>query len=744
MVSRPENDTDGVDVTAKRPLEKTNAPKDLSAVGNKIFEEPPAATQISKGEKASKKTDQGRKQGLKARIGDSAKSTVSAYPTQRPPRKKPAKKPKNTRNTSQKKGLDPEVCSSETMPATQRPTRDGHESNDHEENESEPQNHYESDDYKDNEPHSCTFTKEPSRRDSEFLAEEQEGVKALEAEEVHGNHHKEKDQEPSSLPKELSQEDWELSVEEQEGFKSCAAEEIHNDHDEKDQELLSLPEESPQEWNSASEIQEVSKTGVIAEACNRERSESDITVSPCRINHHEDTITHADKPTTSSPSIKPIQTYNSGAQGLLWAYRVRRKVDRRLIKAGIRLWRKPTTYFHFQPWLQTDLSGCLVPAPVVISRERRANTEPIIEFDGRTVHIVPHEQYWEDVRSHISHPDFLILWKLVEYQACEAAGYRIWRHDRDHLGCRKPGCNAIVSDYHRSTVICYGCGPKSVVRYCSLQHQLEDIGGHWRVCGTWNVLLRSVIDHSTAPSKFARMFPAIKQRHGSATEALYRQKLYCAVTYGHYTLFDPDLTRCKTLCWSKQDPRWPEMDRRVERLLNVAFLDSWNHSILGYLYRLLRELLRSQGEWFESTERLLKQQFESEFSDYKVNTNWREAEAPCQCEWTGNIVPQWNHSSTCWAYAPGADDDGIVSHIKRNEGIVEDYEERFWILRAWRQQHPTQNNWRLRAAGYGFPNVVLDEECYKLGPWWTGWGGAMDNRREEQSDRREQRSLWSA
>ena len=481
----------------------------------------------------------------------------------------------------------------------------------------------------------------------------------------------------------------------------------------------------------------------VEEVLDPEQIATDVEPSPSDIVYGEDLITTADKPALSIPTT-PTHEYGGGVQGLLWAYAMNTEIDETVDDAGIWLWRKPKTYFRAQFLLRTDRFRLPVLAPVVISHKRTGNDEPIIEYDGDTVHIVPREQHWEDVRSHESHPDFLIPWKLSEYQASEAAGYQVWRHDRDLLKCRKPGCDATVSDYHHSAVVCLGCGPKSFVRYCSLQHQLEDIEGHWKECGTWRIVLKRVIDHTTAPSKFARMCPAIKQRHGSRTAALQRQMFCCALTYGHYTLFDSASNRSETLCWSKQDPKWPEMDRRIERLINVAFLDSWNHYVLGYLYRLLRELLRCRGKWSESTERLLKSQLEAEFSDYKVNTNWHNGDAPCQCEWSGRILPRYDHLSTCRDYAPIADDYGPVQRQKFFEAIVEDYEERFWILRAWRQQHPTQSSWRLRAAGFGFPDTILDEECYDMGPGWIGWGGEKDNICEDQGVRGEKRSMRSA
>lgn len=639
LASNPDNDVDGVNVTENPTLGVNSAPDHMSV---RDPEELAAAIRSTKRGKASKKKRQGGKQILNERTKSAAASTVSAYPTQRPPRKKPGRKSINTRESPGGESFGPEESDIEQVSAT-RPL---------------------------------------PRFDQEENIPEQR-----------------------LIPEESSQKD------------------------------IASPESASEEYEE-SEAQP-------REVFGSERIATDLGFCPSDF-VVDSLITTADTPIAFSLPTKLIQKYGSGAKGLLWAYASDTQDDETLDDTGIWLWRKPKTQFRTHTLLRTEMFGHSVLAPVVISHKRTGDDEPIIEFDGKTVHIVPHEQHWEDVRSNESHPDFLIPRKLADYQACEVAGYQVWRHTRDLSECRKPGCDAMVSDYHHSAIVCLRCGPKSLVRYCSLQHQLEDITGHWKECGTWRVIPNLVIDNTTAPSKFARMCPAIKQRHGSRTAALHRQILCCALTYGHYTLFDSASNCSETLCWPKQDPKWPEMDRRVERILNVAFLDSWNHYVLGYLYRLLRELLRSRGEWSRCTEQSLKLQFEAEFSNYKVNTNWHNGDAPCECEWSGKRLPLYDHLSTCWEYAPVADDCGSAWRQRCLEATVEDYERRFWILRAWRQQHPTQNNWRLRAAGYGFPDVIPDEECYELGPGWTGWEGEQDNVCEDQRDHGENRSMRSA
>ena len=447
---------------------------------------------------------------------------------------------------------------------------------------------------------------------------------------------------------------------------------------------------------------------------------TDFKYPPSKGIRREDLIIATDTPALSLPTTS-TQEHGSGVHGLLWAYATNTKVDKFLEDAGIWLWRKPKTHFRPKPLFYIDKFGRSVLAPVVISHNRVRNHEPIVEFDGNTVHIVPCEQSWEDVRSHECHPDFLTAWKLAEYQASEAAGYQVWRYDKNLLRCRKPGCEAMISDYDHAAIVCSGCGPKSSVRYCCLRHQLDDIEGHWKDCGSWKLGLAGVIDYASAPSKFARLCPAIKQEHGSRNCALYRQMLVCALTFGHYTLFDSTSGRSETLGWPKQDPKWPEMDRCIERLLNIAFLDSWNLHILGYLYRVLRELLRSQGQWSKRTEQSLKLQMEAEFRGYKVNAKWDNGDAPCQCEWSGRDLPRHDHLSTCREHAPTASDYGPLRRPKYIQEIVEDYEAKHWLLRAWQQQHPEQSNWRARAAGHGFQDVQFIGNIHESASGWIGW-----------------------
>lgn len=707
--SPSEDSVDGMMVTENTTMREKGAAE--PALGEKVPEETATAMRPSKTAKAVKKNERSGKQVLNQRNNMGATFPISAYPTQRPPRRKYAKKTILTRTTSKARELAPGECDlGQRTTARSQLEMFGYEEKSLEQRvnpgESLPINRTSPESISEEHRESEGRTKEA------LVTSERATDVGLPSNDTVHNH---------ALP--------EFVLEEHEEHEPPTAGEFFNpEHIVTD--VGSLPSHTVHECaslRSAPEDYKESEAHTADGLSESEQTMTDIGFPSSDSVRSGETLTTASKLITLSLLTKPTYGYGSGVQGLLWAFRVNSGVDEVLKDAGVWLWEKPETFFHSQAIQRMMFSGHSFLAPIIVSHQTTWDDKPIIEFDENTIRIVPHKQCWEDVRSNEDHPDFLVPWKLAEYQASEAFGYQIWRHDRDLLECRMLNCNTLVSDYHHSTVVCLGCGPKSLVRYCSLQHQMEDVEEHFKECGTWRVLLQLVIDHATAPSRFALMCPAIKQRHGSRTAALHRQVLYCALSYGHYTLFDPTSNRFETLCWSKEDPKWPEMDRRVERLLNIAFLDSWNHYILGYLFRLLRELLRSRGQWYMSTERHLKQQFEAEFSHYKVNTLWRDGVPPCQCEWTGKVLPRYNHLSTCFEYSPVAYDYGAVWRQNFIEATVTTYEERFWILRAWRQQHPTQNNWRLRAAGYGFANVIPDEGCYELGPGWTGWGGERDN-----------------
>ena len=428
----------------------------------------------------------------------------------------------------------------------------------------------------------------------------------------------------------------------------------------------------------------------------------------------------------SSPIIDVKPAGSRVLQGLKWTYATETEADADLLQAGVWLWNEPCGYLQPYRVFDREMYRHTTLNPVFISHQSTGDAQPMIEYDGTRIHIVPHAMPWPDLRATPGHPDFLVPRKLVEYQASEAAGYHVSRHNRSFLYCRKTGCDAQVVDDNSTSYICPGCGPKTVVRYCSFQHLAEDVKEHWEECGHPDLAINSVIDHVAERSNSYREFPAIKEKHGIRSAARQLQQVFARYHKGHYTLFYPCSLKARTLSWPEADPKSEEMDGRVERLLNIAFLDSDDYYILSYLYRLLRHLLITTGEWDFNTQTALNTQFSMEFANGLLNTLMFSSRPPCECEWTGQHFQQHeSHLAVCSLMPKHG--FGAMSPILGLRAYVERLENRYWILRASRQQHPTEKFWQRRAAGYAFPRVSIGLKMFTLGPGWTGWGGKEDD-----------------
>lgn len=428
----------------------------------------------------------------------------------------------------------------------------------------------------------------------------------------------------------------------------------------------------------------------------------------------------------SSPVPDPKPADSRLVQGLKWTYATRTEADADLLQAGVWLWNEPRGYLQPYRVFGIDTYHSTTLPPVFISHQSTGDTQPMIEYDGTRIHIVPHAMPWLDLRATPGHPDFLVPCKLVEYQASEAAGYHISRHNRSFLYCRKTSCDTQVVDDNSSSYICPGCGPKTVVRYCSFQHLAEDVKDHWEECGHPDLVITSVIDHVAERSNSYREFPAIKEKHGIRSAALQFQQVFARYDKGHYTLFYPCSLKARTLSWPEADPKAKEMNERIERLLNIAFLDTTDYHILSYLYRILRHLLITAGEWDFDTQTALNTQFSMEFADGSFNTLTFSSQPPCECEWIGQRLQQSeSHLAVC-SLMP-SNGFGVTFPVLGLRAYVERLENRYWILRASRQQHPTEEFWQRRATGYGFPGVSTGLKTFTLGPGWTGWGGKEDD-----------------
>ena len=181
------------------------------------------------------------------------------------------------------------------------------------------------------------------------------------------------------------------------------------------------------------------------------------------------------------PVGQDLPAYQEWAHAQPWVYYSEDLIDGRLLSPGIKLFLKPPG------WLPEKRS--CTPLRAVTLQARITGQQPLIRYDpvcDRLV-ITPHTEPLADLRQFELHPDWLPTEKLVEYQAVEMSGHVVWRHDRNYLPCALPTCTKICRDNDHSTQLCLGCGPRSVIRYCSRKHQHEDLGEHWDECGVCTI-----------------------------------------------------------------------------------------------------------------------------------------------------------------------------------------------------------------------------------------------------------------
>ncbi|KAL8739634.1 MAG: hypothetical protein Q9190_007579, partial [Brigantiaea leucoxantha] len=355
---------------------------------------------------------------------------------------------------------------------------------------------------------------------------------------------------------------------------------------------------------------------------------------------------------TPDELLQPQVSLAGNITDLKWTYITCTEFDKTLLEAGIWLFEKPLTLFRPQPKTFIADSDRLLDAPLVVRKSLDGLSPSNVSFNGNVLMLEAHSSPAAELRSLNKHPDFLTPSRLAEYQAVECAGFRVWRHDRDTLTCRRAGCTVECSDWDRRTVICYGCGPKTIIRYCTVQHKLEDLSEHWSECGNSTLLIEQVIDHTTEPPLFSYLCPAIRDVTNLDSLENYFQRNYAQTSMGHYTIIDPDTQLAQALFWPIQTDsdvaRSKEMDARIERCLNLALFDHTNDTVIAYLYRLIRECLRLHGSWTERHADSLNHQFWLQFEagiprEFAAST----AEPLCECEWVGPEFPDSEHVEGC-------------------------------------------------------------------------------------------------
>lgn len=416
--------------------------------------------------------------------------------------------------------------------------------------------------------------------------------------------------------------------------------------------------------------------------------------------------------------ISPL--ISNGAMGLIWTYATHTEVDKDLLRAGIWLFEKVPNYFKSQPYVYRRHGKKLEQAPVVLRSLGGKDASLHVQFDGEVLYINTHGSPWPDMRFKLSHPDMLPVSRLIEYQAAESMGLDIWRHDRNLLDCRLLGCKCKLSDINHSTIICAGCGSKSIIRYCSVEHQVLDLKMHWRECGHRKLIIKRVIDQTTEPARFKQLCPAIRDCKNTRSFANFRRNLYTRLTYGRYTIFNPKTGHPTVLVWSRKNHSHVEMERRVERLLNCALFDQRNKTMVTFLYRMVRKCLQSKSAFSPEMRDTLTRQFKDEFG---LDASRIENDEVCECEWEGENLPENMHLPNCRKLYRNFSEQFQKTGMR---GYLEMYDKRYWILRAWQQQHPSVKRWRDRVAGKGFPDEA-EGTSPSLGPGFVCWGAKQND-----------------
>ena len=271
------------------------------------------------------------------------------------------------------------------------------------------------------------------------------------------------------------------------------------------------------------------------------------------------------------------------------------------------------------------------------------------------------------------------------------------------LACRY--CDKILSDMDPNTVICNGCGPHSMTRYCSDQHMLLDLYYHEITCGY--IPLDFLLSMESMPKHFAKYHPAIDNRHGYRSKSFIRQRFWSTYRHdeGDYAIFEdaeaseaagedtytfyPSVHVCLGMDDARKDI--------INRLLNVALYDHQLVRPVSLLFRVLRMVLREQGAWSPRVANELRRQFAEEFLfDAGVEVvAWEDPDL--QAEW----------------YVAGG-----VSEL------VDELEATTSLLRLWRREHPDPELRRqpwLRFWGIGWAGAVPLRNS-GLSSGWNGWG----------------------
>ncbi|KAI9375274.1 hypothetical protein BJX61DRAFT_539936, partial [Aspergillus egyptiacus] len=344
-----------------------------------------------------------------------------------------------------------------------------------------------------------------------------------------------------------------------------------------------------------------------------------------------------------------------------------------------------------------------------------------------------------------------------------------WQLDSHGFPCSLPSCPARCNLWDGASVICPRCGPYSETRYCGLAHLLTDIKRHWPSCGE-NVFKHPCRESSIPMDIREEQPPLIPCLHRYDTPERHRQAVHFSMNsrQGDYFIFSDwvDMVergvnvgagpndngnddggkvsdfsskekknlalRCssRVLHVVRIPEDQPEEKDRFRRVLAAClFLTLEAHELVDYLYRLIRDNLRSSTTPTTTTTSMttllsaLRHQLfhETAVTIQPYITGERHA---CATDWTG--VPR----RTCTDAVCRAEYRPLLGALGgRGHGTLLDHlEAQYWVLRVARTTHPRTKRARDRMLGIGFEGVAEeDRRAFCRGDGWDGAGsGEME------------------
>ncbi|GFF61323.1 hypothetical protein IFM60648_00224 [Aspergillus lentulus] len=312
-----------------------------------------------------------------------------------------------------------------------------------------------------------------------------------------------------------------------------------------------------------------------------------------------------------------------------------------------------------------------------------------------------------------------------------------WQLDSHGFPCAKHSCDKRCNLWDGRTVICPKCGPFSEVRYCCKEHLLQDINWHWIYCG--QMTFTQPCRENSVPRDVRDGPPLVPCLHPYDTPERHRQAVYFNINIreGDYFVFSdyadwaqagfPENNlemRCshRVLYTIKFEVR--EKKDRFRRILAAClFMTIEVHELVDYMYRLIRDDLRSQGIWSPEVENMLKYQIHSEFAINILPDITGERHA-CETDWTGRNRRHCPDAICRGEYRRLLGSVGGNGHRQ----TVDHLEESFWILRAARTTHSDVMDVHARMRGEGFEGVAEeDRRVFQRGEGWDGAGtGPME------------------